>query len=134
MQDKKPEIGLCPTCGERFIRTPSGYATCPNGHGKLFPKELGMATGDVRRIARRKQLMDSLPAAERLGIRVQGCGPLFRIVGRVGLYWRNLQEDSEVVLAKWGKQAVNFTRAIEVEQVLVDCGVGQDDNPFGSGQ
>ena len=29
----------CCECGEYLVRTPSGWLTCPRGHGRLTPEE-----------------------------------------------------------------------------------------------
>lgn len=70
---------FCEECGERAVGTPSGYISCPLGHGKLKTGFAGKVMGHVdspfrvKRGITQKQLNKPLTAKERQYIEVVSC-------------------------------------------------------------
>lgn len=57
---------ICPECRQPLILTPSGWLSCPDGHGKLLPPEGRLSRGEARKAdahlkAWRKKLGEVFP-------------------------------------------------------------------------
>lgn len=57
-----PPISFCGECGLPMVRSPGGYATCPNMHGRLRQEPVSKSVW-VERLVRAKVDMRQIPTA-----------------------------------------------------------------------
>jgi len=87
-------ITHCPTCGEALVNTRSG-ASCPDGHGKIYPRlrKRGRTAEEREAIAKaRAAVVAALPQARRTRLRDEGAGRLYLLDDLPGL-WSHISRD-----------------------------------------